>query len=653
MNRIALALENQELALSYPESLQTDIQALFAHLQAAARSPNHTIVVQEDGCSEKFSIQCDGTKRFSSLRRDDCLFVLLGEVVHALITDLDSGVALHSGAVLFGDQGILLPGATGAGKSSLTAWLADRGFSYLTDECVVLRPQVPYFSALARPLVMKDRGNTSIAALQKMNSASIVSARGSIFWPQNARPSDQPRACKLFVLPRFEVSARFEIESLSAAQTALELTACNVNARNLSDHGFGIVTSFARDVPAIMLRYGSFDQLQGFDTLLKLIAESTLNRHAIRRLVALFPTPQITQVKKNPRLGVLRKSVAQRGDVRSSSDSSEGEFLPVDFEKIARPYWIRNSRRAVLSPSSEDWVPDAPAAGTELMLAGLKERLGEDLDRINLHVNHPGTHIEDTRPRVVWMHHDVNQRWVQWCDDKSLVSSVDYFVFVSHWQRERYLSNFDLPPERCCVLQNATETNASPREWEAVPVWRCAYTSTPFRGLPVLLDAWHQLSTDNAELHIWSSMKLYLEDDSPYTHLYDRARGMPKVYYHGIVPNAELRAALRHIDFLVYPSTFAETSCLGVIEAMSAGCRVIVPALGALPETTAGYARIYPSVPDPKKHAEILSDILAMELSRPWGGSPELSLSQQGHCAAVYDWHHRANEWRRFIGSIT
>ena len=299
MNRIALALENQEVALSYPESLQTDIQALFAHLQAAAQLPNHTIDVQEDGCSEKFSIQCDGTTRFSSLRRDDCLFVLLGEVVHALITDLDSGVALHSGAVLFGDQGILLPGATGAGKSSLTAWLADRDFSYLTDECVVLRPQVPYFSALARPLVMKNRGDPSIAALQKINSASIVSARGSIFWPQNAIPSDQPRACKLFVLPRFEVNARFQIEPLSAAQTALELTACNVNARNLTDHGFGIVTSFARDVPAIMLRYGSFDQLQGvFDTLLKLIAESTLSRDAIGRLVTLFPTPQITQVKK-------------------------------------------------------------------------------------------------------------------------------------------------------------------------------------------------------------------------------------------------------------------------------------------------------------------------------------------------------------------
>jgi glycosyltransferase involved in cell wall biosynthesis len=332
---------------------------------------------------------------------------------------------------------------------------------------------------------------------------------------------------------------------------------------------------------------------------------------------------------------------------------SGGKFWPADFEKIARPHWIGNSRGAVLKLSREDWVPDAPAAGTELMLAGLKERLGEDLERINLNINHPGTDTKDTRPRVVWMHHDVNQDWVQWCRDKSLVGSVDHFVFVSHWQRERYLREFDLPPERCRVLQNATETNASPREWESVPVRRCAFTSTPFRGLSVLLDAWHQLNPDSAELHIWSSMKLYLGDDTPYAHLYDRAREMPNVCYHGIIPNADLRAALRHIDFLIYPSTFAETSCLAVIEAMSAGCRVIVPALGALPETTAGYAHVYPSVPDKEKHAEILAEILNMELRRPWDGSPELSLSQQLHCAAVYDWDRRANDWRGFIASIT
>jgi glycosyltransferase involved in cell wall biosynthesis len=278
--------------------------------------------------------------------------------------------------------------------------------------------------------------------------------------------------------------------------------------------------------------------------------------------------------------------------------------------------------------------------------------LGHELDRINLKLNHPGQDKDDNRPRVVWIHHDANQDYMQWCKDKSLVDSVDCFVFVSYWQRERYLTTFDLPPERCIVLRNATEVSPDLRPWEAAPVWRCAYTSTPFRGLSVLLDAWERLSPANAELHIWSSMKLYLHDDAPYAHLYERAQSMPGVIYHGIVPNSELRAALRSIHFFVYPSTFAETSCLAVIEAMAAGCRVIVPSLGALPETTCGYARVYPSNPDADAHAAALAEVLADEMTGPWSGEPELSTAQQRHCAAVYDWDHRTREWRRLIDSV-
>jgi glycosyltransferase involved in cell wall biosynthesis len=304
------------------------------------------------------------------------------------------------------------------------------------------------------------------------------------------------------------------------------------------------------------------------------------------------------------------------------------------------------------SPTRSTWIPEAPAGGTELMVAGLRERLGGELDRINLQVNHPGHDISDKRPRVVWMHHDVDQRWVQWCKDRELVESVNCFVFISSWQREQYLTQFGLPAQRCFVLKHALNLNSEPHRWEPGPIWRCAYTSTPFRGLDVLLDAWERLSPMNAELHLWSSMKLYLADDGPYEHLYKRAEAMPNVTYHGLAPNAELRAALRNMHFLVYPCTFRETSCLAVIEAMAAGCRVITSSLGALPETTGGYARIYPSIPDRQEHAAQFAENLAAEIAMPWSGHSELSLSQQAHCAAVYSWPKRIAEWKELIETI-
>ena len=301
------------------------------------------------------------------------------------------------------------------------------------------------------------------------------------------------------------------------------------------------------------------------------------------------------------------------------------------------------------SPPTSTWVPQTPSAGTELMVAGLRERMGAELDRINLQVNHPGHDKTDDRPRVVWMHHDVNQRWVQWCKDKDLVDSVNCFVFVSSWQRERYLNTFGLPPHRCVVLRYAIDMSSEMRRWETGPIFRCAYTSTPFRGLSILLDSWERISPANAELHIWSSMKLYLADDGPYQNLFARAQSMRGVIYHGLAPNPELRAAMRTMHFLVYPCTFEETACLSAIEAMAAGCRLIIPSLGALPETTAGYARIYPSIPDAEQHVTAFSENLTAELATPWGGDPELSLRQQAHCAAVYNWSGRLREWRQLI----
>jgi len=85
---------------------------------------------------------------------------------------------------------------------------------------------------------------------------------------------------------------------------------------------------------------------------------------------------------------------------------------------------------------------------------------------------------------------------------------------------------------------------------------------------------------------------------------------------------------------------------------MAAGCRLIIPSLGALPETTAGYARIYPSNPNAEDHARVFSENLTAEMGTPWGGEPELSLRQQSHYATVYDWRCRADEWRRLIDSI-
>jgi glycosyltransferase involved in cell wall biosynthesis len=310
------------------------------------------------------------------------------------------------------------------------------------------------------------------------------------------------------------------------------------------------------------------------------------------------------------------------------------------------------SRQPGESYPMSTWAPDRAQGGTELMLEELRSRLSGALDSIDLKVNLFARDELTDKPLVVWIHHDVDQEVIQWCRDASLVSRVHTFVFVSYWQMERYIQKFGLPVAKCVILRNATSLGRPFRSWNPGNIRQIAYVSTPNRGLDVLLDAWAKLKPARAQLHIWSSLRLYGESDEQYAELFARANSLPEVFYRGIVPNDLLRNELRRIDYLAYPSTFAETSCLSVIEAMSSGCRVICPALGALPETAAGFARIYPWRPNPSAHAAAFSNILAEELDNPWEGRAHLSWAQQLYCHMFYDWAIRAEEWRTLLNRI-
>ena len=183
-----------------------------------------------------------------------------------------------------------------------------------------------------------------------------------------------------------------------------------------------------------------------------------------------------------------------------------------------------------------------------------------------------------------------------------------------------------------------------PQRDESEPAHACLAQERPFQGrlhehaFSRFIDPARRVGgaePRNACLHIYSSMRLYgpaaiaLEDDD-YTALYERAARMESVSYEGLLPNETLKEQLRSIDILAYPCTFAETSCLSAIEAMSAGCRVICPAIGALPETTFDFARLYFPAADAQSHAALFERELQAELADPWGGRPASAMAPTG-----------------------
>jgi glycosyltransferase involved in cell wall biosynthesis len=296
---------------------------------------------------------------------------------------------------------------------------------------------------------------------------------------------------------------------------------------------------------------------------------------------------------------------------------------------------------------------DKPMGGTELMYEELMKRLPQEYkDKFSI-FNYPA-YADTTKPTIYWNQLSHDQNAVQFLSTPENVEAINQFVFVGNWQAEQFRKTFNIPGYKTTVLKNACigVEQRQPGKRDKV---RLCYTSTPWRGLDVLLAAWELLKPENAELHIFSSTKIYGKDfainnENYYQDLYDKCEALDGVVYRGSVSNEELRKELHTFDILAYPNTFEETSCIAVIEALSAGLRVVTSNLGALPETTEGWAKMYPYLASKDLHAIKFADILDEEIIKIKNGDLDSHLELQKQIYTPrWSWDNRINEWIDFL----
>ena len=290
--------------------------------------------------------------------------------------------------------------------------------------------------------------------------------------------------------------------------------------------------------------------------------------------------------------------------------------------------------------------------GTELMHNELMQRLPQHYkDYFSIFNYLP--QADTSKKLVYWNQLSYDQDAIQALKDENVVSQIDYFVFVSHWQSEKFRQIYNIPAYKTFVMENAC-IGVFGKKVRGEKVKVC-YTSTPYRGLDVLLSAWELLNPQDAELHVFSSCKIYGEDfaaseEPKYEHLYEKCKTLPNVVYRGSIPNDELREELASCDILAYPCTFEETSCIAVIEALCSGVRVITNNLGALPETTQGWANMYPYIPNKEFHAVKFASLLKkdIELTRR-GMFVDLLQFQQNIYTNKWMWDRRILDWIDFL----
>lgn len=224
--------------------------------------------------------------------------------------------------------------------------------------------------------------------------------------------------------------------------------------------------------------------------------------------------------------------------------------------------------------------------------------------------------LNENKIRVVWQHDLAQDPESAKFRDKSFQDKFHKFVYISNWQMNQYQLFHGLPYDtKSIVLESGIEPADPMARWShGDGKIRLVYTSTPQRGLDILVSVFQYLAEkyDDIHLDVFSSFKIYgWEDaDKQYEPLYEQIRNHPQMTYHGFVPNEQLKHHLNSCDIFAYPSIWMETSCRAMLEAMSAQLVCVHPNYGALAETSGALNVMYQGTLDKVEHANIFASYL-------------------------------------------
>ena len=254
-----------ELDLSRDVQRVADVVLPAASESAAAAAPLNVTLRLESGEGDRLVLRRGELSVAEGGDPGYVATVLMDEVARALTSHCRRGLLFHAAAVGWRDHVVVLPGRTGAGKSTLAASLVRRGLTFLGDEiaCIDDRHIVRSFP---RPFAFKRRGLRShgVGSTSRMRQdrrwrhpcAHWCRLASSV-----ASTTRRHGRAAAIVFPEWEEGRRLEVRPISRAETALGLMASLVNARNLPGHGLAGVVRLSEQVPGYRLRYSDADDV--------------------------------------------------------------------------------------------------------------------------------------------------------------------------------------------------------------------------------------------------------------------------------------------------------------------------------------------------------------------------------------------------------
>lgn len=308
------------------------------------------------------------------------------------------------------------------------------------------------------------------------------------------------------------------------------------------------------------------------------------------------------------------------------------------------------------SPWERNEVNKNSQGGTEKMVENLIARANQDLLQNFQIIPSRVRELREDKIRIYWLHDlaydpETNHLKDQWSRDR-----FHKIVYCGNWQMNQYQDFLGVPQDsKTCVIETAIDPiQFVPKSREQI---RLVYTSTPQRGLEILVPVFIELAKKypNIHLDVFSSFAIYgwPDADKPWEHLYEQCRQHPQITYHGFAPNDVVREHVQRAHIFSYPSIWQECNSKALIEAMSAGCLCVHPDFAGLPDTAGGLTAMYHWTPNKNEHANIFYGMLdnAIQIVNEEQTQKYLGFVKQ-YADSRFNWGNIITRWNSLLSSL-
>lgn len=290
------------------------------------------------------------------------------------------------------------------------------------------------------------------------------------------------------------------------------------------------------------------------------------------------------------------------------------------------------------------------------MKRGLAQRLPEGLADDFQVICSRVREIDNDKIRIYWLHDLPQDPETNHLKDENSRSRFHKLVFCGNWQYQQYQNFLGVPyDDKSIVLETAIDPFLNVEKEKDVV--RLVYSSTPQRGLDILVPVFEELAKKHSNIHldVFSSFAIYgwAEADQKFEPLYERIRQHPQMTYHGFAPNEVVRATLAKAHIHAYPSTWLECNSRSVIEAMSAGLMCVHPNYGGLADTTGGMTFMYQGDENKNVHAGKFYHALDHAISVVNNDDMQNYLKfVKMYADSRYNWNKIAAQWQDIMTNL-